>query len=268
MIKFANAKINLGLNIRFKREDGFHELSTVMVPIPVYDVLEILPADNYSLKIIGLDIDGTAEDNLITKAFRLFQAETSCENVRIILQKNVPMGAGLGGGSADAAYTLLALQEVFGTTVSNERLKEMSAKLGSDCPFFIDNTAQLATGRGEVLENMDLDLKGYFLHLLCPEIHISTKEAYAGVEPGKRELFDLELFKTEIPNWKDKLHNDFEDSIFPNHGKLKEIKEKLYRAGAEYAAMSGSGSAMFGICKFEPIKWQNFKGKQFVCQFD
>lgn len=258
MILFPPAKINLGLNVLKKRVDGFHDLDTCMIPIPLCDVLEILPAKEFSFQQTGLVIEGESTNNIVIKAFKLVQQYYNIGNVYIHLRKNIPMGAGLGGGSADGTYTILALNEIFNLQLSNERMRELSGELGSDCPFFVENKAQIAKGRGELLSPVNLDLSGYYLKLINPNVHISTAEAYAGVGfyDGARSV--EQIIKQPISTWKGQLQNSFEESAFNNHSVLERIKNELYSEGAIYAAMSGSGSTMFGVFKEEPTLTTKF----------
>ena len=251
MISFPPAKINLGLSILEKRKDGYHELETCMLPIPFYDILEILPAIEFSFLQTGLKIPGASGDNLCEKAFRLLQEKYAIPNVMMHLRKQIPMGAGLGGGPSDAAYVLSGLNELFQLQLSDEILENLAAELGSDCPFFIKNEAQMARGRGEKLTPMNLTLKGYYLVLLNPGIHVGTKEAYAGVTPSYKEKSLEVLLENPISAWQDLIVNDFESSIFVNHPKIAELKNELLKSGAIYASMSGSGSSVFGLFKQE-----------------
>jgi 4-diphosphocytidyl-2-C-methyl-D-erythritol kinase len=254
MILFANAKINLGLQIRRKREDGFHEIASLMYPIPYEDALEILPSEQFELVLLGAEIEGDMELNLITRAYRIMEKNHSIGPVKIILQKNIAMGAGLGGGSADASFTLMGLNNFFSLNLDIQTLKNYASTLGSDCPFFIENAPQLARGRGELLEGFDLNLKGYYLKLICPNIHLSTADAYAGVHP-KESLFDwAKLKELDWAFWKENLVNDFERHLFKSYPVLDQIKKELYADGALYASMSGSGSSMYGIFKTQPDK--------------
>lgn len=252
MILFPPAKINLGLNVLFKREDAYHELETCMVPIPFTDILELLPAVEFSFHQSGLSVPGEIEDNLCYKAYRLMVENFSIPPVYIHLRKIIPMGAGLGGGSSDAAYVLKGLKELFNINCSDKELEDLASILGSDCPFFIKNEAQIAKGRGEILSPCKLNLKGYYIKIINPGIHIGTKEAYEGIVFGKNESTIKELIEGPIENWKALLKNDFETTAFTNYPVLKSIKEQLYAEGAVYAAMSGSGSTMFGIFESEP----------------
>ena len=251
MILFPPAKINLGLSIISKRNDGYHELETCMLPIPFFDVLEVLPANEFSFQQSGLEIPGATGDNLCEKAFRLLQEKFSIPNAMIHLRKQIPMGAGLGGGSSDAAYVLKGLNELFHLDLSDEVLENLADELGSDCPFFIKNEAQLARGRGEKLSPMNLTLKGYYLVLLNPGIHVGTKEAYAGVKPCLKGKTLEVLLENPISMWQNEIINDFEQSIFTNHPKIETLKQELINTGAIYAAMSGSGSSVFGIFQKE-----------------
>ena len=252
MIIFPPAKVNLGLNVLFKREDGFHELDTCMVPIPFTDVLEILPAMGFEFRQTGLVIDGDQEKNLCVKAFRLMQEKYSRPPAYIHLRKIIPMGAGLGGGSADAAYVLKGLRDLFSLPCSDLKLEELAAELGSDCPFFVANKPQIARGRGEILSPCETNLSGHYIKLINPGIHVGTAEAYAGIEFSIKNMSVKEIVEGPIDSWKELLTNDFETTVFRNHPVLKEIKDQLYLEGAVYAAMSGSGSTMFGIFDREP----------------
>ncbi|NHE58399.1 4-(cytidine 5'-diphospho)-2-C-methyl-D-erythritol kinase [Cyclobacterium plantarum] len=252
MITFPNAKINLGLQILGKREDNYHEISTCMYPIPVTDALEIIPSENSGFSSSGMAIPGKSENNLILKAYHLLVADfPQLSPVQVHLHKNIPIGAGLGGGSADAAFALSMLNDIFALKIDKQKLKQYAARLGSDCPFFIENQAQIATGRGELLQPAAVKLSGNWLYLIHPGIHISTQEAYAGVQPvsGQKDLKEI-LKKPE--NWKKDLDNDFESSLFKKYPILSVIKSSLYQAGAWYASMSGSGSSVFGLFSEEP----------------
>jgi 4-diphosphocytidyl-2-C-methyl-D-erythritol kinase len=260
MILFPPAKINLGLNVLFKRSDGFHEIESCMMAVPVFDVLEIIQQEEFSFHQTGMTVDGKTDDNLCVRAFNLFKERYQIGNVYMHLRKEIPMGAGLGGGSADAAYVLRGLNELFQVGVSDVELEQMAATLGSDCPFFIKDLPQLATGRGEVLSKVDFDLHGLYVKLVNPGLHIGTKEAYAGIEFRKNPEKIAEVLKEPVNTWKDVLYNDFETSIFKVYPELISIKEQLYAEGAVYAAMSGSGSTMFGLFKKEPVKSFTEKG--------
>ncbi|SNS03787.1 4-diphosphocytidyl-2-C-methyl-D-erythritol kinase [Belliella buryatensis] len=263
MISFPNAKINLGLHITAKRKDGYHDIETCMVPIPLYDALEIILDKKTIFTSTGLPIPGSDKDNLIMKALKLFRKDfNELPHINIHLHKNIPMGAGLGGGSADAAFALKLMNNLFDLHLEDWFLEDYAAQLGSDCPFFIENTPKIATGRGEILEPIDLDLKGTYLLLINPQIHIGTKEAYAGVTPTAPAV-DLKAALTDRSRWKDELINDFEASVFPRYPEIDSIKSQLYEMGAFYAAMSGSGSTVFGLFEEKPEKG-NWKEGYFV----
>lgn len=253
MISFPNAKINLGLHITSKRKDGYHEIESCMIPIPLFDALEVI-IDNKktTFESSGLNIPGETKDNLILKAYQLFKKDfPNLPHLNIHLHKNIPMGAGLGGGSADAAFALNLMNNLFDLILDDFFLEEYAAQIGSDCAFFIENKPKIARGRGELLEPVNLDLSGTHLVLINPGIHIGTKEAYAGVTPTVPSV-KLEEVLADKNRWKDELVNDFEASIFPNHPEIAAIKNKLYESGAYYAAMSGSGSSVFGLFKEKP----------------
>ena len=256
MLQFPNAKINLGLRILRKREDGFHEIETCMYPIPWCDALEINKAETFSFRSTGLLIDSDSTNNLVVKAYDLLKDSFDLGSVEIHLHKVIPMGAGLGGGSADAAYTLKMLNSIFELGLSSQELRNYAAELGSDCAFFIDDIPAICIGRGEIMKPIDFTLSDLTLVLVKPDVHISTKEAYAGVKPKSLEkpIRDIVL---NPENLKEELVNDFEESIFPNHPQLAEIKNDLYKKGAVYAAMSGSGSTLFGLFD-KSVKTEDF----------
>ncbi|MGC8824113.1 MAG: 4-(cytidine 5'-diphospho)-2-C-methyl-D-erythritol kinase [Bacteroidales bacterium] len=253
MIVFPNAKINLGLHVVEKRTDGYHNLQTVFFPIPLFDVLEIVESSNEGLRLFnyGLTIDIPPQENICARAYQLIAERYHLPSLDIYLYKHIPFGAGLGGGSSDAAHTLLLLNKMFRLDIPFETLLEMALLLGSDCPFFLYNKAMYATGRGEVLQPIELNLSGKYLVVIKPAVHVSTAEAYKGVLP-QRPAHDLrEVLKLPVVEWKHYLSNDFEPSVFVKYPLLQHIKEQLYEMGALYAAMSGSGSALFGIFEGE-----------------
>lgn len=248
MISFPNAKINIGLFITEKRTDGFHNLNSCFFPVPWTDILEIIPSDTLSFTSSGIDIPGDTDNNLCVKAYQLIKNDFDIPCVNIHLHKNIPIGAGLGGGSADASFTLKMLNEMFALNIHDQQLEKYARQLGSDCAFFIKNQPIFVYDKGDVFKELNISLKDKFIVLINPNIHISTREAYSGVNP-KQPNIDLHDFleNNNISDWKEKVHNDFEDSIFPNHPEIKQIKEALYEQGAIYAAMTGSGSTLFGI---------------------
>jgi len=266
MISFPNCKINLGLNILKKREDGYHEVHSLMYPVPICDVLEIIPLANHQsskLTLSGNEIAGDLNSNLCWKAYELIKSNHAIPNVHIHLHKLVPMGGGLGGGSANGTYTLTLLNDLFSLNLSVEVLQNYAAQLGSDCAFFVQNQPQFARGRGEVLSLSSLSLKGYYLVLLNDGTHVSTQMAYSGVIP-KFPANDLEnVILSPIETWKESLVNDFEASIFKQFPNVAQLKIKLYEKGAVYAAMTGSGSTVFGLFKEKP-SFDSVAGKGFV----
>ncbi len=261
MIVYPNAKINIGLDILRKREDNFHDLESLFYPIQLCDILEVMPSDSFSYSQSGISIAGDIEDNLVVKAFRLLQKSHKLPEVKIHLHKQIPFGAGLGGGSSDAAFMLSALNDIFELCISRQELKEKAAELGSDCPFFIENTPMLASGRGEILKPHPVSLRGMNLVLVKPDIAVSTAGAYAGISPAVPQNKLENLLQEPVSTWKDNISNDFEKSVFQKYPEIKTIKEKLCTMGAEYAAMSGSGSSVFGLFKHRPENINpNFKG--------
>ncbi len=262
MIAFPNAKINLGLNIVRKRADGYHDIESCLYSIPWCDVLEIVPSERLTFHPSGLPIPGDAGNNLCLKAYQeVHKRFPDLPAVAIYLHKVIPMGAGLGGGSSDGAFMVKLLNDQFGLGMSLEEMETIAATLGSDCPFFIKNTPMLATGTGTKLEPLEVDLSGKYLGVVYPNVHVSTQEAYAGTKPAAPVTPVAEVLTRPIPQWKGLLVNDFEVSIFPNHRELQAEKEKMYEMGAIYAAMSGSGSAVFGIFETDPGE-----GFEFSCQ--
>lgn len=253
MLVFPNAKINLGLYVTGKRPDGYHNIESVFYPVPLTDVLEItrLTAP-WSMNITGLKVDGEQEKNLCMKAARLFSERYNVTSSTIYLHKIIPMGAGLGGGSADAAYTLIALNKLNGVPASVEELFEMAMQIGSDSGFFIRNKPCLVKGRGEKVTPVDVDLKGYHLAIVKPDVHVSTIEAYSMIKPSIPEITLEELIKQPVEKWRNSLSNDFEKPVSEKYPVIREIKEKLYASGAIYASMSGSGSAVYGLFS-EPV---------------
>jgi 4-diphosphocytidyl-2-C-methyl-D-erythritol kinase len=247
MVCFPHCKINLGLHILSKRPDGYHTLETCFYPVPWTDILEIIKADEFLFTSSGLLVTDTAEDNLCVKAFRLLQQHHSIAPVHIHLHKILPPGAGLGGGSSDAAHTLRLLNELFSLDLSAHVLRDYASRLGSDCAFFIEDQPRLGTGRGEDLHEIGVELKNKYLVLVKPPVSISTAEAYENVIPRVPAMGIREILKRDIHHWKDILHNDFEKSVFQKYPEIGLIKNKLYNRGAVYASMSGSGSSVFGI---------------------
>lgn len=262
MIVFPCAKINLGLNIVSKREDGYHNLETVFYPIPLYDVLEIkymdekFPSDTAcDLKVTGNVVDCDEQKNLVVKAYHILAADYQLPRIHTHLYKHIPSQAGLGGGSSDAAFMIRLLDERFRLNIGNPEMERYAARLGADCAFFIEAEPAYAEGIGDVLmpaDGPDGNLQGYYLCVVKPDVAVSTKEAYSAITPKKPAKSCRDIVRQPIETWKEELVNDFEEPIFKMHPELEAIKQKLYDQGAVYASMSGSGSALYGIFKEEP----------------
>lgn len=274
MIVFPNCKINLGLQILNKREDGFHNLETVFYPIPLRDALEVIRSTddkteaNINFKSTGLTIEGDSHNNLCIKAYKLFQKDfPMLPSIQMHLHKTIPMGAGLGGGSSDGAFALKLLNEKFQLGLSSQQLINYALQLGSDCPFFIINKPAFATGRGEVLEEVDLDLSAYHFAIVNPGIHVNTGWAFAQINidgSGRSKRPDpKQIIQQPINTWKDQLINDFEEPVSKAHPEIASIKQQLYDAGALYASMSGSGSTIFGIFSKEQKPSISFSSSYF-----
>jgi len=252
MIIFPPAKINLGLKVLRKRPDGYHDIETCMLPIPLFDVLEILPAQDLKFVQTGNKIEGEKEDNLVLMAWRLLHERHNAPKALIHLQKHIPTGAGLGGGSSDAAFLLRGMNTLFELKLSSDLLQELAAELGSDCPFFIKDQVQFASGRGEILSSCALNLKDWYLKVVYPGIHVSTAQAYAGMKPTDLSQHVKTILELPVSEWKALLINDFEASVFSAFPQIAQVKEELYTEGAVYASMSGSGSAVFGLFETKP----------------
>lgn len=251
MIVFPNIKINLGLSITEKRPDGYHNLETVFYPVALEDALEIRALPEADKKITlhqyGMEITGNPEDNLVANAYSLLDKEFHLPPVEIHLYKHIPSGAGLGGGSSDAAFMLKLLNGHFHLNLSEEQLEIYAATLGADCAFFIKNKPVYAEGIGNIFSPIELSLKGYQIMIVKPDVFVSTREAFANIHPHHPEYPVKEVIRRPVAEWKDTLINDFEASVFPQHPVIGEIKKELYNQGALYASMSGSGSSVFGL---------------------
>ena len=251
MITYPNAKINLGLNIVEKRPDGYHNLETVFYPINLQDALEVNLLEGekeFSLKVSGVPIEGEPDNNLVVKAYRLLKKDyPEMPAIDIHMYKHIPTGAGLGGGSADAAFMIKLLNEKFKLNLSIEKMEEYAAILGADCAFFIQNKPVFATGIGNIFEPIQLSLKGYYLVLVKPDIFVSTKDAFAHIIPTQPTQSLKEIIRMPVETWRATMKNDFEDSVFQKFPEIAAIKDKLYDLGAVYASMSGSGSSVYGI---------------------
>lgn len=247
MISFANAKINIGLSITEKRWDGYHNIETIFYPIQLYDVLEFNSSEDYNFEALGIEIPESGE-NLCTKAYQLLQSDfPAVKPVSIKLLKNIPVGAGLGGGSSDAAFVLKALNDSNNLGLSAEILREYATKLGADCAFFIENKPLFAEGIGTYFSPVKVDLSDYYIVVIKPDIHISTAEAYSSITPQIPKVDLKRAIQLPIQEWKFHITNDFELGIFEKYPLIRQIKQKLYEKGALYSAMSGSGSAVYGI---------------------
>lgn len=251
---YPHAKINIGLYVVERRQDGYHNLQTVFYPLALSDRLTITPngTDTCTFRTSGLTIDGDADDNLIMKTYRLMQQQYAVGGVDIVFEKNIPMGAGLGGGSADAAFTAKELDRLFGLGLSDDVLRRLVGTLGADCPFFIDGKPAYAEGIGDILTPVALSLKGYQIVLVKPDVHVSTAEAYRGIRPAPAGCYLPEAICRPVEQWKQLVCNDFEAGVFAAHPRIAAIKQQLYDSGAVYAAMSGSGSAVFGLFRDVP----------------
>ncbi len=251
MITFPNCKINLGLQILSKRQDGFHDLETVFYPVAFTDALEIIPSlkNINEITITGLPA-GDDKNNLCLKTYDLIKKDFSqLPAIQMHLHKAIPSGAGLGGGSADAAFTLQMLNKIFNLNISEKKLQDYALQLGSDCPFFLMNKPCIATGRGEILKPLNIDLSAYKILLINPGIHISTAWAFSKVVPSVSKVMVKDIITQPVDTWKNDLKNDFEIPVFSTHPQIKNIKEDMYHMGAIYASLSGSGSTVFGIFK-------------------
>lgn len=271
MLVFPNAKINLGLNITEKRPDGYHNLETIFYPVPVEDALEvnILNEGNEKFRLhqAGMEIAGEAENNLVVKAYKLLDARFNLPPIDIHLFKHIPSGAGLGGGSADAAFMLKLLNEKFNLGLATEELEDYAARLGADCAFFVRNQPTYAEGIGNIFSPITFSLKGYQIWLVKPDIFVSTKDAFARIRPHRPDRSLKDIVQLPVEEWKGIMVNDFEESVFPQFPAIGEIKEEMYRQGAIYASMSGSGSSVYGIFKEDAsLPEVNFGEKAFVYQ--
>jgi 4-diphosphocytidyl-2-C-methyl-D-erythritol kinase len=257
MIVFPNAKINIGLNVVSKREDGYHNLETIFYPIKLTDALEVIEAEESGLSISGIEIEGTPENNLILKAYQLLKTDFNLPPLQFHLHKIIPFGAGLGGGSSDAAFTLKALNECYNLGLQLEQLESYAFQIGADCPFFIQNKPTFATGIGNKFHDIELNLSDYEIIILKPNISVSTPEAYSNVIPRNPKFRLPQIIKTPVEDWKNLIVNDFEKSVFTKYPQIAELKQLLYDSGASYSSMSGSGSAVFGIFRHLPTNLEN-----------
>lgn len=249
-----NAKINLGLYVTERRPDGYHNIETVFYPIPLCDELRITEDDEDQLLLSGIPVAGNLQDNLVMKALYQLRRDYDIPNVCISLNKKIPSGAGLGGGSSDAAFTIKMLNEMFELGMTDEEMEKRASVLGADCAFFIKNAPTLAKGIGNEFSHVDIDLKGWYLVLVKPNEFVSTKEAYSMITPQKPNAPIKETIKRPINEWNNLLFNDFEESVFPKHTVIEDIKKNLYSLGATYVSMSGSGSSVFALFEKKPAE--------------
>jgi len=262
MLIFPNAKINIGLNIVNRRPDGYHNLETIFYPVMIKDALEIVVSDTLSFESSGLEIPGRVEDNLCIKGYHLIRKDFDLPPVKIHLHKHIPIGAGLGGGSADAAFFIRLLDYKFNLGMSDGQMQGYARQLGADCAFFIQNKPVFAFDRGDEFEPIKLDLSNYKIVVVMPPVHVSTSEAYGGVKPAAVDRSLMELIYEPVSEWKNFVKNDFETSVFKNHPLIRGVKAALYEAGAVYASMSGSGASVFGIFDAAPDLSQLGKSNQ------
>ena len=248
-----------------KREDGYHNLETIFYPVKLADALELADSDKMQFSSSGIEIDGNPENNLVVKAYKLFQKDFKLPPVKLHLHKIIPFGAGLGGGSADAAFTLKMLNNYFNLNISSEKLQNYAAQIGADCPFFIENKPVFATGIGDRFQPVNLDLSEYEILIVKPDISVNTPEAYKNVIPAKPNFNLKDIEKLPIESWKEIIKNDFEKSVFKKYPEIEELKNSLYKMGALYASMSGSGSAVFGVFSGLPADYISYiPNKYFV----
>lgn len=257
MILFSNSKINLGLWVLNKRADGYHNIATIFYPIYWQDVLEIIPDDssngNITIYTSGIPLNIPTTENILYKTYQILKQQyPNLPSVKVYLHKNVPHGAGLGAGSANAAYFIKACQQIFNLNLTTQTMQDMASTLGADCAFFILNQPSLALEKGNILLPINVHLPPYYILVVYPNFPISTKEAYSKITPKHRHEKLEEIVQLPISEWKYYLHNDFENAIFPHYPVIKQIKEMMYNQGALYSSMSGSGSAVFGIFKEKP----------------
>lgn len=268
MITFPLAKINLGLNVVERRPDGYHNLQTVFMPVPLTDALEVHEMDaafpsevDCDLKVTNIAVEGDEQRNLVVRAYNMLKAEfPQMPRVHAHLRKDIPTQAGMGGGSSDCAAMLLLLNRMFSLGLTQQQLIDRAAQLGADCPIFILNRPAYAEGIGEKLTPIELSLQDYYLAIVRPNIPVPTKEAFSRITPHMPAKNCLDIVRQPIDTWRHELVNDFEESVFALHPEIGAVKQRLYDLGAVYAAMSGSGSALFGIFKKEPALEGEFQG--------
>jgi len=258
MITYPIAKINIGLLVTGKREDGYHNLETIFYPIQMQDVLEVVEADEFNFSMSGLTLEGDPQENLVVKAYGLIKNDYQIPAVKVHLHKNIPSGAGLGGGSSDAVGMLMVLNDLFSLKIGQDKLMTYALQLGSDCPFFLKGKPAYATGRGEILQDIPVELKEYYLVLVKPPVHVSTALAYQNIVPQKPRLSLKGLVSFSVSKWKGNIQNHFEKYVFQEYPEVAQIKKTLYDQGAAFALMSGSGSAVYGLFRSEKRGIENY----------
>lgn len=266
MICFPNAKINIGLLVRSRREDGYHNIETIMYPVGLSDILEVAKINTGKTIInnTGLNVRTPIKNNLVYKAYRILKEKFDLPDITMHLHKIIPFGAGLGGGSSDAAFAFKSILALFQLHLEKQEIHEMVSSIGSDCTFFLENKPSLVKGVGDIIEPIQLDLSGYKLVIIYPKIHISTPQAYAGIEVFSSSHALDDLIKLPIKEWKDNIFNDFEHSVFRKYTELEDIKNLLYEKGAAYASMSGSGSAIYGLFNQDNIDFSELPSSYFI----
>lgn len=256
MICFPNCKINIGLYVTGKRPDGYHNIETIFYPLPLCDILEIISARRNEFTTSGIDIPGIKEANLCLKTYDILKKEFNIPPVKMHLHKKIPTGAGLGGGSSNATYTVKLLNELFSLNLSKDKIQKIASDIGSDCPFFIENKPVFATNKGDVFAEIKIDLSNCYIIVVKPPVHISTQEAYSLIKPLKAVFPLSEINSIKIDEWKNHISNDFEKPVIEKYPEIKMIKDKLYNSGAVYSSMSGSGSSVYGIF-YSPVDFKD-----------
>jgi 4-diphosphocytidyl-2-C-methyl-D-erythritol kinase len=251
MVVYPNCKINLGLNVIARRSDGFHEIESIFYPVSWCDILEIIPSEKTNYIFDGININCSETENICFKAYQLLKKQYDIPDINLYLYKNIPFGAGLGGGSSDGVFTLKVLNNLFSLNLDEKTLMVMASTLGSDCSFFIQDNPCYITGTGTNLLPLSLSLDGYYLVIIKPDITIPTKEAYKMITPKSPQTPLPEIIKLPVSEWKEKLINDFEEPVFAKYPEISLLKKDLYKKGAIYASMSGSGSSVYGLFEKE-----------------
>ncbi len=265
MICFPNCKINLGLSVLRKRKDGYHDIESILYPVPVNDILDIVVSKDgkFQFDQTGIKVPGPDTDNLCVKAYKKIKTYLGDSTVKMHLHKLIPPGSGLGGGSSDGAYALKIINDLFSLNLSNDELLSMAGELGNDCPFFINNVPSLVSGRGELLNPIDLKLEGYKIVIVKPDININTTYAYSKIIPYENHKSLMDIIRNPVTEWKDQLKNDFEIPVFQLYPEIQSVKEMLYDMGAVYSSMTGSGSAVYGVFEEAP-EIKDFPPRYFV----